>query len=87
MRFQAGSSSPRLGRPAMTELCEEYRRQSAYCEEMAERARSPEVRADWLRLAAKWLILIPHRETTATERFDTMLHDKGTHQKDSNSSH
>ena len=71
----------------MTELREEYRRQAAYCEEMGERASSPEVKADWLRLAAKWLSLIPHREPTHAQRFDTMVQDKGTHQKDSKSSH
>jgi hypothetical protein len=71
----------------MTDLGQEYRRQAVYCEEMAEKATSPDVKADWLRLAAKWLALIPCRDATPTERFDTVLHSKGTHQKDSKSSH
>ena len=71
----------------MTGLCEEYRRQAAYCEKMADRSTSPDVMADWLRLAARWLAMIPHREGDAETRFASYVHERGTGQKDTGTSH
>jgi hypothetical protein len=45
----------------LPDLIAEYREHAAFCEKMAEVAHSPEVRAGWLRLAEKWLSMIPPR--------------------------
>ena len=71
----------------MSSLSDEYRRQAAYCEEMAETATSPDARADWLRLAGKWLAMLPQKDEASRDRFDAMVHNKGTRQKDSKSAH
>jgi hypothetical protein len=70
----------------MSPLREEYQQQ-AYAMEMADRATTDELRAQWLSLARKWLDLLPHRDASGTQAFDQVLHDKGTHQKDSKASH
>ena len=36
---------------------EHYRAEAEYCEAMAEKAQNTEAKADWLRLAVKWLAL------------------------------
>lgn len=71
----------------MSPLYEEYRHQAEYSMRMAEAAPNDEMRADWLRLAAKWLAMIPHHEKSDQERFDTAVQNKGTGQKDSARSH
>jgi len=43
----------------MSDLIAEYREHAAFCESMAATADTPEVRAGWLRLAEKWLSMIP----------------------------
>jgi len=43
----------------MNEKYERYRRRVLMCKEMALKAMTPEIRADWLRLAAGWLEMIP----------------------------
>jgi hypothetical protein len=65
-----------------------YRREAAFCEAMARKAPTNDMRADWLRLAGRWLSMIPHAEKpTAEEKFEVMLQIKGTGQKDSKSTH
>jgi hypothetical protein len=65
-----------------------YRKEAAFCEAMAEKAPTSKMRADWLRLAGRWLSLIPHRgQPCAVEHFEAMLQIKGTGQKNSKSSH
>lgn len=71
----------------MSPLREEYQRQAAYAMEMADKAASDELRAQWLNLARKWLDMLPHREPTEKQNFEQALQDKGTHQKDSKASH
>jgi len=71
----------------MNPLREEYQQQAAYAMEMADRATSGELRAQWLSLARKWLDMIPHNEASGRQVFDQALHDKGTHQSGSKSSH
>jgi hypothetical protein len=55
--------------------------------QMAEGAPNQEMRADWLRLAGKWLAMIPQRPTSEREQFESAVHDRGTRQEDSASSH
>jgi hypothetical protein len=79
--------SRHLSEEAMSPISEAYQRQAAYAMEMAERAASEELRAQWLYLACKWLDMVPSREPSAKQAFDQALHDRGTHQKDSKASH
>jgi hypothetical protein len=71
----------------MSDNFEDYRRMAEYCAKMSRTASTIELRASWLGLAAKWLALLPKREMSESERFDAMVRDMGTGQKDSNSSH
>jgi len=71
----------------MSPLSEDYQRQAAYAMEMADRASNDELRAQWLNLARKWLDMLPHREASEQQNFEQVLHDKGTHQRDSKASH
>jgi hypothetical protein len=71
----------------MSPLVEEYQRQAAYAMDMADKAASEDLRAQWLNLARKWLDMLPHREATEKQTFDQAVHDKRTHQRDSKSSH
>jgi hypothetical protein len=71
----------------MSPLRDEYQRQAAYAMDMAEKASSEELRAQWLNLARKWLDMVPQREPSPKQNFDQALQDKGTHQKDSKASH
>jgi hypothetical protein len=66
---------------------DEYRRQANFCERMAQQATAPELKESWLRLAADWLGMIPGHPATPEEQFDAAAQAKGTHQKDSTSSH
>jgi hypothetical protein len=77
---------------------DEYRHQADFCERMARRAATPELKASWLRLAADWLALLRGSETgdggdgtglatTAEQDFDDMTDAMGTGQEDSTSSH
>jgi hypothetical protein len=72
----------------MNKLFEEYRREAEYCERRAQEAPNDELRADWLRLAAQWLAMIPNEiNKSAEQRFDAAIRDRGTGQEDSTSSH
>jgi hypothetical protein len=66
---------------------EHYRLEAAHCEAEAELATTPELRADWLRLAARWLSMIPHAQETPEAHFDATLERRGTGQENSSSSH
>ena len=67
----------------MTPLRDEYRDQAAYAMDMADLAPSDELKADWLRLARKWLTMIPHRTRSARG----MIRRNGTGQESSDASH
>jgi hypothetical protein len=54
----------------MTALRDEYQREAAYAMEMADRAPSEDLRAHWLRLARKWLDMLPQRERPSKQAFD-----------------
>lgn len=49
----------------MDEKYEHFRRQARGCIEMADVARSAEMRTDWLTLAGRWLEMIPPEAQTA----------------------
>jgi hypothetical protein len=67
----------------------DYRREADFCEDMANKASDPELKASWLRLAGDWLSMIPDDgiPRTPEQKFDEMAHAKGTGQKDSKASH
>lgn len=46
----------------MIPVYDEYRRKAAHCRQMAEHTGNPELKNEWLGLAAKWLSLIPPHE-------------------------
>jgi hypothetical protein len=71
----------------MSPLYKEYRQQADYCMKMAEGAPNEEMRADWLRLAGKWLAMIPQREKSEHERFETAIHGRSPRQNGSATSH
>jgi len=48
----------------MADRYTEYREQAAYCERMSLQAATPELRADWLRLAGRWLAMLPHKDAS-----------------------
>jgi hypothetical protein len=77
---------------------DEYRHQADFCERMARRAATPELKASWLRLAADWLALVRANESdgaadggasakTAEQQFEDIADAIGTGQEDSTSSH
>ena len=67
---------------------EHYRLEAAHCEAEAESAVSEDSRADWLRLAARWLAMIPHSsKPSAHATFESALENRGTGQEQSRSSH
>jgi hypothetical protein len=66
---------------------EEYRLYAEQALEFSERAKNPADKASWLRIARRWLDLLPKRELTALEEFDANARRRGTGQEDSSSSH
>ena len=54
----------------MSPLVEDYRREAEYAMEMAGKAATEDMRASWLRLAAKWLAMVPGRAQPSTGRFE-----------------
>lgn len=59
----------------MTDLYEDYRRAAAYCEQMADHAPTLQMRADWLRLAHRWLALISQLEEEEPGAFAALVRD------------
>jgi len=77
----------------MHPVAEEYTRQAAYCEEMADSSASREVKAEWLRLAGNWLAMVPYRESSVLYRepalqedFGAIVHETPTRREESLSS-
>ena len=66
---------------------DEYRRNAAEAQAWADKAKSENDRAAWLRVAQGWLSLIRPRPRTASEKFEAEVQAQGTHQDDSIESH
>jgi len=64
-------------------LVEEYRREAEYAMKMAEEAPTEDMRASWLRLAGKWLAMVPSQPSTGA--FQTTL--SGYHRINAKPSH
>jgi hypothetical protein len=67
-----------------------YRGKADECEREAGKAKSPDDKARWLKLAADWLALIPaalRRKPTPSEDFDALERARGTHQQKSEAEH
>jgi hypothetical protein len=64
----------------MNEKYERYRRQVLRCKEMALKAVNPEIRADWLKLAAGWLEMIPLEHRSGQDAFAAIMKRDGTRQ-------
>jgi hypothetical protein len=62
----------------MVDSREYYRREAADAQDRADRARTDEDRAAWLRIAQSWLGLI--KLTGEEQDFETRLETQGTHQ-------
>ena len=65
---------------------EEYRRQAADAQALADRAKNTRDRAAWLRIAQSWLDLIGRKQTLA-DAFNDETETKGTGQEPSSSTH
>ena len=57
----------------MSPLIDEYRREAEYAMDMAERAATEDMRSSWLRLAAKWLAMVPVRAQPSARTFQAAL--------------
>jgi hypothetical protein len=66
---------------------DDYREKSEECRRMAATVSTPIDKAAWLQLAAAWLGLIREQTQTASERFDAMERDRGTHPGKSSAEH
>jgi hypothetical protein len=72
---------------------DEYRRNAAECQRMAESTRNEGDRRSWLRLAESWMRLIggdskkARSSQEAAENFETQRRARGTGQRDSESKH
>jgi len=66
-------------------LVEEYCREAEYAMEMAEKAATEDMRASWLRLAAKWLAMVPGRAQPTAGTFQGTR--RSEYRSDSTSSH
>jgi hypothetical protein len=64
---------------------DDYREKAEACRRMAAAVSTPIDKRAWLQLAAAWLGLI--REQTASECFDAMERDRGTHPGKSSAGH
>ena len=64
-----------------------YRQRAAFCREMAHKAPTPELKADWLGLAEIWLTIASNSMAQSEAQFEAVASAKGTGQKDSSSSH
>jgi hypothetical protein len=66
---------------------DEYRRFAREALDLADRSNNNEDKATWLRIAQKYLDLLPKRERTLAEQFDDHTKARGMGQEDSGSSH
>jgi hypothetical protein len=66
---------------------DELRAFAQECQRMADGARNPDDKRQWLKLAQSWLNLIPKRRPNATQAFDAENDARGTGQVRSGSSH
>jgi hypothetical protein len=66
---------------------DEYRRNAAEAQSWADKAKSDDDRAAWLRVAQGWLQLIRKQPQTAQESFDEQVATQDTHQARSETSH
>jgi hypothetical protein len=66
---------------------DEYRRFAREALDLADHSKSNEDKATWLRIARKYLDLLPKRERTPAEQFEDHAKVRGTGQDDSESSH
>jgi len=64
----------------MSEKYQRYRRQVLMCKEMALKANTPEIRADWLKLAAGWLEMIPLEHRSGQDAIAAIMKRDGTGQ-------
>jgi hypothetical protein len=64
----------------MSPLRDEYEREASYAMEMADRAPDESLRAEWVRLARKWLAMLPHRHGMSAKVFETAVGHNGTGQ-------
>ena len=67
----------------MTVFSGEYRREAAYAIEMADKAPNQDLRAHWLRLARKWLDMLPEAERQARGGFETARQDSAAREENS----
>ena len=61
---------------------DEYRKQAADAQALADRASRATDKAAWLRIAQGWLSLIRQPPRTRAEEFNEELQARGTHQED-----
>ena len=66
---------------------DEFRKRAAEAQDWADKAKSEEDRAAWLRVVHGWLSLIKNRPTTADESFEERSAAEGTGQERSKGSH
>ncbi len=66
---------------------EEFRKQAAEAQRMADRAVSPLDKESWLRIAQSWMNLIRKPVPTASESLDADTAKRGIGQDESGSSH
>ena len=52
---------------------EQYRRNAEEAQRQADRANSDEIRAAWLQLVQGWLALLPKRDLSREQEFDTRI--------------
>ena len=67
----------------MTLLSSEYQREAAYAMDMADKAPNNDLRAHWLRLARKWLDMLPPGERQARGSLETPRPDGATRDENS----
>jgi hypothetical protein len=66
---------------------QEYRRQAAQAQAWADKAKTDQDRAAWLKVAEGWLGLLRKRPQTAEEQFEEVAHTQGTGQDPSSEAH
>jgi hypothetical protein len=70
-----------------TDRYDQYRLNAEEAERQAKNSKNDTDRAAWLRLVRDWLALLPKREQTATETFDSAETEHGTAQQNSDETH